>query len=190
MSKQVTELAQRLDDTLKGILADAQGYSAPHSIERKDPERWMRTARMVVEGAPVTELKRQCKDWGTIARIRAQIAESPVCGDLKRELAVRQVQALDTTRELRKTAAEKLAKKMENAEEWDKIDLEQAGRLYDRLTMAEDVDTKTLLRLRGDNVQRVEVTRKDFNFEDMLKELREMKAAEKEPVIELEDAED
>jgi len=56
--------------------------------------------------------------------------------------------------------------------------------LDDRLTIAEDVDTKTLMRLRGDNVQRVEVTRKDFNFEDMLKELREMKAAEKD-VIEL-----
>ena len=180
------ELAVRLDDTLKGVLLDAQGYASPQSLERKEPERWMKLARMVVEGAPVTELKRECKSWPTIARIRAQLAESPTCGDLKRELAIRQVEALDTTRELRKTAAEKLKAKMGNEEEWDKIDLEQAGRLYDRLTIAEDVDTKTLMRLRGDNVQRVEITRKDFDFESMLKELREMKKAQGE-VIELED---
>jgi len=181
---EVTELAHRLDDTLKGVLLDAQGYASPHSLERKEPKRWMKLARMVMEGAPVPELKRECNNWHTIARIRAQVLESPACGDLKRELAIRQVEALETTRELRKTAADKLKAKMGDDAEWYKIDLEQAGRLYDRLTIAEDVDTKTLMRLRGDNVQRVEVTRKDFNFEDMLKELREMKAAEKD-VIEL-----
>lgn len=176
------ELSVRLDETVKNILIDVQSYSHANSIEKRDPERWIKLAKSILQGVPVNELKKTNQDWGTIARVRAQLAESPACSDLKRELSVRQIQALETTSELRKTAAEMLAKKMGNQDEWDKIDLEQAGRLYDKLTIAEDIDTKTLMRLRGENVQRIEITKKEVSFEDMLNEVKKQRDANVEAI--------
>lgn len=183
------ELKQRLDETLKDTLLHTQAYSAPQSLCNIKPERWLYIASQLAQGRSRTDLfKKENISHNTTRRIEAELAASPHVTDLKQELSVQKVQNLQISHEIRNSLNETLLKRREEAEEMDLLDL---GKLIKEVSVADKVDLGDLLRMRGDNVQKVEVTHKNVDFETMLKAAQEardkdksIKAAE---VIELED---
>lgn len=183
------ELKQRLDETLKDALLHTKGYSAPQSLSNIKPERWLYIASQLAQGRSRTDLfKKENISHNTTRRIEAELAASPHVTDLKQELSVHKIQNLQISHEIRNRLNETLLKRSDEAEEMALLDL---GKLIKEVSVADKVDLGDLLRMRGDNVQKVEVTHKTVDFETMLKAAQEardkgksIKAAE---VIELDD---
>lgn len=166
-----------------------KGYSAPQSLSNIKPERWLYIASQLAQGRSRTDLfKKENISHNTTRRIEAELAASPHVTDLKQELSVHKIQNLQISHEIRNRLNETLLKRSDEAEEMALLDL---GKLIKEVSVADKVDLGDLLRMRGDNVQKVEVTHKTVDFETMLKAAQEardkgksIKAAE---VIELDD---
>lgn len=184
------ELKSRIEETLKEVLLEVQKYAAHSSMAHRDPEKWLYLAGQLSQGRARTNLVRAGE--GThdgLRTIEAQLASSPVIGDLKKELGVQKVKNLQVSHEIRTRLNEVLLKRTDEADTMDMLDL---GKLIKELSVADKVDAGDLLRLIGDNTQRIEVTHKTESFDDLLEKAREarekMKPAE---VIDLdEEAED
>lgn len=183
------ELKQRLDETLKDTLLHTQAYSAPQSLSNIKPERWLYIASQLSQGRSRTDLfKKENISHNTTRRIEAELAASPHVTDLKQELSVQKVQNLQVSHEIRNRLNETLLKRSDEADEMDLLDL---GKLIKEVSVADKVDLGDLLRMRGDNVQKVEVTHKSVDFETMLKAAQEARDKDKSikaaDVVELED---
>jgi hypothetical protein len=183
------ELKQRLDDALKATLIHTQTYSPPQSLCNQKPERWMYLASQLAQGRSRTDLfKKENISHNTTRRIEAELAASPHVTDLKQELSVQKIQNLQISHEIRNRLNETLLKRSGEANEMDLLDL---GKLIKEVSVADKVDLGDLLRMRGDNVQKVEVTHKTVDFETMLKAAQEARDKDKSikvaEVIELDD---
>lgn len=182
------ELKSRIDETLKNVLLEVQKYSSPMSMARRNPEKWLFLAGELSQGRARTNLVRAGEaTHDGLRTIEAQLASSPAIADLKKELGVQKVKNLQVSHEIRTRLNEVLLNRADEANGMDMLDL---GKLIKELSVADKVDTGDLLRLIGDNTQRIEVTHKTESFDVLLRQAREarekMKPAD---VIELEDVE-
>jgi hypothetical protein len=149
----------------------------------------MYLASQLAQGRSRTDLfKKENISHNTTRRIEAELAASPHVTDLKQELSVQKIQNLQISHEIRNRLNETLLKRSGEANEMDLLDL---GKLIKEVSVADKVDLGDLLRMRGDNVQKVEVTHKTVDFETMLKAAQEARDKDKSikvaEVIELDD---
>lgn len=174
------DLPARVDNTLKDILLEAQQYASPMSLEKVNPEKWLTAANEILQGVSRRKVQHGTLSGNTTAynRIKAQLMESPVCGDLKRQLAVRNLEQLNYTAEIREMVGEALIERFGDKDALKDVKPEEMIKMYRELSVANKLDTETLMRVRGDNVQKIEITKKDFNFEDALKQVRELAKAD------------
>ena len=85
-----TQLAQQVNDDLQQILADVQSYCNPRCIAKKDPEKWIEVSSKLLQGrGPKLVSQDTGLSFYTVKTIQAQVFESPVASDLRREPAVR-----------------------------------------------------------------------------------------------------
>lgn len=165
------ELKERLDATLKEAMVQIQRHSAPSSLVRTKPDKWLYLAAQLSQGRSRSSLFREeGHDHATMRRIEAELAACPNICNLKQELSVQKIQNLQVSHEIRNSLNETLLNRKEEADTMDLLDL---GKLIKELSVADKVDMGDLLRMRGDAPHRVEVTNKTVDFETMLKAAKE-----------------
>lgn len=180
------QLAKQVNDDLQQILADVQGYCAVRCLAKQRPEQWIEGASLLLQGdGPRIVANKTGLSFYTVKTIQAQVFESPVASDLRRELAVRNLMSLETTVELSETIGAKLEKRLAEMtdEELKEISPLDLARMKREISTANKLDTDTLLKVRGDNVQTINVVHKTESYEDMMASVREARG---EKVIEAE----
>ncbi len=183
------ELLERMEVDLKGILMDIQSYCNPHSLARVNPVKWLEVASELCKGTPPTRVANELgARYNAVVRIQAQLSESPIAQDLKRELAINAVENLNFNAEIAPRLNSAIISKLD-AGEADEVSLPELLKAKRELGVDTKLTHEVLSRLRGDNVQKIEVTQKTESYEDMLEALR--KAQEQIPkkaeVINIED---
>jgi hypothetical protein len=171
-SAEIHEVNARIEEDLKKVLVDVQQYVNPSNMARSKPEKWLFIAGELCKGKAASRIFReQGGDYYAIRKIQAQIAESPVANDLKRELSTHVVENLQFSAEIQPKLNSVILEKLERgeAEDMNLGDLMKAKR---ELGVDMKLANETLARLRGDNVQRIEVTHKEYSKDDYLADLK------------------
>jgi hypothetical protein len=179
-------LSLRVEKDLKVVLQDVQGYSSMRDLAHTKPETWLEIAGLLCKGVSPSRIY---KDYGgnyyTIRKIQAQLAESPVAGDLKRELCTHLVENLQYNAEIAPKLNDAILEKLE-AGEASTIALPDLIKAKRELGVDNKLANETISRLRGDNVQKIEVTHKNYNKDDYLADLKRVDELSEE-VIDVED---
>jgi len=157
-------LSAEVNQEIKAMLHEDREGSPLMSLEHTHPERWCEVARMLIEGCSYNSILRgpAADNKGLLRRVRAQMDSNPRVGDLKRELSIRALDGLTQTSELRRSIGEKFRDKLEGMteEEIQGMELESWAKIHKDMTLAEKLDTETVMKLRGENIQKIEVTQK------------------------------
>jgi len=171
------ELQERMEVDLKEVLVDVQQVAGHHNdLAINKPEKWLQIAGMLCRGISPTKIYEEYGgNYYSILRIRAQLSESPVANDLKRELSTHVVENLHFNSEIAPKLNSEILKKLDRGEAED-VSLTELIKAKRELSVDNKLSNEVLARLRGDNVQRIEVTQKTESFEDMMKALREAQA--------------
>lgn len=187
--EELAKLQGRVQQTVRNVLADVQGYSAANSLANSDPNKWMLIAANLVQGAKITKLSKTLDvDPKTIRRVNIQLMESPEAGNLKRELGVRALDVVQDSIRLNNLAGEKILESYEDLE-WNEIDPKEASEIKKNISYAMRMDVDTFMRVRGDNVQRIEVTDKRMSKEDYFDVLKQAREIARKEAIDIESEE-
>jgi hypothetical protein len=119
-------------------------------------------------------------NYYSILKVKAQLSESPVANDLKRELSTHIIGNLQFNSEIAPRLNSVILQKLEKGEAED-VPLTELMKAKRELSVDNKLSNEVLARLRGDNVQRIEVTQKTESFEDMMKALKEAQAQMPKP---------
>ena len=175
------ELEERLNKDLKDILLDVQSHGQGQDLAALNPERWLEIAGALCKGVPPSRIYREeGGNYYSILKVKAQLSESPVANDLKRELSTHVIGNLQFNAEIAPRLNSVILEKLERGEAED-ISLVELMKAKRELSVDNKLSNEVLARLRGDNVQRIEVTQKTESFEDMMKALKEAQAQMPKP---------
>ena len=176
------ELEERIQKDLKKVLADVQSVAGHHNdLCKIRPQKWLEIASALCKGVPPTRIYKEGKgNYYSILKIKAQLSESPVANDLKRELSTHIIENLQFNSDIAPRLNSVILQKLERGEAED-VSLTELIKAKRELSVDNKLSNEVLARLRGDNVQRIEVTQKTESFEDMMKALKEAQAQMPKP---------
>ena len=183
------ELMSRVKTDLATVLADVQSYSSPKDMCNINPEKWMKIASMFVQGESSYLVGRETKCNGiVIKRVRSQLNENPLFCDLKREMAIEINMALTDTIEANQVFSEKLKNRIDGItdDEMEEMDILDLRKAESEGAKTAQLLTNTLLKLRGENVQKVHVVKTEGTIEDYFDALDKLNG-NREKVVEAEE---
>ena len=167
------ELSGRVEDGLKEALLDVQGYCNVAAMARRNPDKWLYIAGELLKGRSRSDI---CKsnnfDFKGVNLVYDQVMSNPALVDVKRELDVRNVRNLNHTLDLKDMMAEKIKSKFEDGGIFNDMSGIDIIKGYRELSVAAKLETETMMRVRGDAVQRIEVTHKNYDKDDYLEDLK------------------
>jgi hypothetical protein len=176
------ELEERIQKDLREVLVDVQAVAGHHNdLCKNRPQKWLTIASALCKGVPPTKIYEEVGgNYYSILKVKAQLSESPVANDLKRELSTHIIGNLQFNSEIAPRLNSVILQKLEKGEAED-VPLTELMKAKRELSVDNKLSNEVLARLRGDNVQRIEVTQKTESFEDMMKALREAQAQMPKP---------